>query len=156
MDAELNAEKSAPMVATAERPAAPPVGAVDVPAIAVRRGRHPLRRLGRSFSGVLGASLFGFVVLIALAAPLLAPQGYTQQDLNNRQQPPAWMEQGSVEHPLGTDPLGRDIWSRMVWASRVSLGIATVSVLVAMCVGVLAGMFAGYYGRSRSCCWRLG
>lgn len=148
MDAELNAEQTSPMVATANRPATPPVPAVlvDAPQVIVRRSRHPLWRLRRSFSGMLGASLFGFVILIALAAPLLAPQGYTQQDLGNRQQPPAWMANGSTEHILGTDPLGRDIWARVVWASRVSLGIATVSVLVAMTVGVLLGMLSGYYG----------
>jgi len=147
MDAELNAEKAGPVVATAPRTTPRPAVTVDQPAISIRRGRHPLRRLSRSFSGVVGASLFGLVILIALLAPLLAPNGYTTQDLGNRQQPPAWMANGSIDHVLGTDPLGRDIWSRMVWASRVSLGIASVSVVVAMLVGVLLGMLAGYYGR---------
>jgi peptide/nickel transport system permease protein len=150
MDAELNAEKGPPMVATAQRAPAvalPAVGdAIQASQVSARRGRHPLWRLSRSFSGVVGASLFGFVILIALAAPLLAPQGYSQQDLSNRQQPPAWMETGSADHPLGTDPLGRDLWARIVWASRVSLGIASVSVLVAMTVGVLLGLLSGYYG----------
>jgi peptide/nickel transport system permease protein len=102
--------------------------------------------LTRSFSGTVGAALLAFVVLIAVAAPALAPAGYTQQDLSNRQQPPAWLTNGSTNHVLGTDSLGRDLWSRVVWASRVSLGIASVSVLVAMLVGVLLGLLTGYYG----------
>jgi peptide/nickel transport system permease protein len=56
------------------------------------------------------------------------------------------MPSGSSAHPLGTDPLGRDIWSRMLWAADVSLGIAAVSVLIAMSLGVLLGLMAGYYG----------
>jgi ABC-type dipeptide/oligopeptide/nickel transport system permease subunit len=148
MDAEMNAENGPTLVATTPRadPAAVPDVSAELPYVAIRRSRHPLWRLRRSFSGMLGAGLFGFVILLALTAPLLAPQGYTQQDLGNRQQPPAWLENGSVEHILGTDPLGRDVWARVVWASRVSLGIASVSVLVAMTVGVLLGMLSGYYG----------
>jgi peptide/nickel transport system permease protein len=112
----------------------------------VRRNRHPLWRLRSSFSGVVGGALLAFVIIVALAAPILAPNGYTQQDLGNRQQPPAWLDRGASIHPLGTDTLGRDLWSRVVWASRVSLGIATVSVLIALVIGVTLGLLTGYYG----------
>jgi peptide/nickel transport system permease protein len=110
------------------------------------RRHDALRRLRRSFSGVLGVVLMATVLLIALGAPILAPQGYEQQNLANRLKPPAWMEGGVTVHPLGTDALGRDIWSRMVWAARVSLGIAGVSVLLAMAFGVVVGLLSGYYG----------
>jgi peptide/nickel transport system permease protein len=86
------------------------------------------------------------VIAVALGAPVLAPQGYAQQDLSQAMRPPAWMNSGSLAHPLGTDPLGRDIWSRIVWAADVSLGIAAVSVLIAMSVGVVLGLLAGYHG----------
>jgi peptide/nickel transport system permease protein len=102
-------------------------------------------RLRRSFSAMVGLVLLLLVVGAALGAPLIAPQGYTQQDLGDRLRPPAWLDSGSLDHPLGTDPLGRDIWSRIVWAAQVSLGIAGVSVLIAMSVGVLLGLLAGYY-----------
>jgi peptide/nickel transport system permease protein len=110
------------------------------------RRHETLMRLRRSFSAVVGFALLLLVVGAALGAPLLAPNGYTQQELGNRNRPPAWLPSGSLEHPLGTDPLGRDIWSRIVWAAQISLGIAAVSVLIAMSVGVLLGLVAGYYG----------
>ena len=108
--------------------------------------RHrTLRSFSRSWSGVVGLTLMLLLVTVALAAPIIAPEGFSEQDLGNRLQPPAWMEGGSIDHPLGTDPLGRDILSRMVWAARVSLGVAAVSVLVAMTFGVVMGLLSGYY-----------
>ncbi|HYU17697.1 MAG TPA: ABC transporter permease [Chloroflexota bacterium] len=145
----MDAEKAKPLVIAGQAAVLAPrrVGAeASLPAAPARRQHHTLRRLRRSFSGLTGAMLLASVTFIALAASVLAPQGYAQQDLVNRLQPPAWMEQGSLAHPLGTDPLGRDLWSRMVWAARVSLGIAGVSVLVAMSVGVLVGLLTGFYG----------
>lgn len=129
-----------------ERAQAFPAAPVRVPVVAILRENEILRRFRRSFSGMVGLSLLLLMIAIALGAPLLAPQGYTQQDLSQAMRPPAWMSTGSLAHPLGTDPLGRDIWRRIVWAADVSLGIAAVSVLIAMTVGVVLGLLAGYHG----------
>jgi peptide/nickel transport system permease protein len=119
---------------------------IRVPGLAALRQNETLGRLRRSFSAMVGLGLLLLVIGVALGAPLLAPHGYAQQDLSQAMRPPAWMPSGSAAHPLGIDPLGRDIWSRIVWAADVSLGIAVVSVVIAMTIGVALGLLAGYHG----------
>lgn len=48
--------------------------------------------------------------------------------------------------PLGGDPLGRDVLSRLLAGGRLSLGVATVAVLLAIGLGGLAGAVAGFAG----------
>ena len=67
-------------------------------------------------------AMFGFIVialllLVAMAAPLLAPYDPLQQDLAKRLLPP------DSDHLFGTDELGRDLLSRIIYGSRVSLYI---------------------------------
>ena len=54
---------------------------------------------------------------MALLAPVLAPYDPGEQNLDARLQPPAWLDGGSLQHPLGTDHLGRDILSRIIFGS---------------------------------------
>jgi peptide/nickel transport system permease protein len=119
---------------------------IRVPRLAALRQNETLGRLRRSFSAMVGLALLLLVIGVALGAPFLAPHGYAQQDLSQAMRPPAWMPSGSAAHLLGTDPLGRDIWSRIVWAADVSLGIAVVSVVIAMTIGVALGLLAGFHG----------
>ncbi len=105
-----------------------------------------LRRLARTSSGAVGFALLALVVLVALAAPILAPAGPDAQHLGDGLKPPAWIVGGSTVHPIGTDSLGRDTLTRVIWAARTSLAIAGVSVLVALVVGVAVGLISGYYG----------
>jgi peptide/nickel transport system permease protein len=51
----------------------------------------------------------------------------------------------SAKFWFGTDELGRDIFSRIVWGGRVALAVGIVSVLLAMTIGGLLGLLAGYY-----------
>jgi ABC-type dipeptide/oligopeptide/nickel transport system permease subunit len=111
------------------------------------RGDHQvLWRLARMRTGWVGAALLVLMIGAALAAPLVAPYSFGQMSLENRLKPPTWSSGGSSTHLLGTDPLGRDMLSRVIWAARTSLGIAGVSVLVAMVFGVMMGLLCGYYG----------
>ena len=111
------------------------------------RGDHQvLWRLARMRTGWVGAALLVLMIGVALAAPLVAPYSFGQMSLENRLKPPNWLSGGSSTHLLGTDPLGRDMLSRVIWGARTSLGIAGISVLVAMVVGVIMGLLSGYYG----------
>ncbi len=91
------------------------------------------------------AMTVGFIVM-ALAAPLIAPHNPNEADLFLRLLPPAWMEGGDRSYVLGTDALGRDVLSRIIYGSRVSIFIGACVILVATTVGVLAGLAAGYLG----------
>jgi peptide/nickel transport system permease protein len=104
------------------------------------------RRLLRSPVGTLGVIIVLAVILIAVAAPVLAPHDPTQLQLGKRLRPPAWIEGGSWTYPLGTDTLGRDVWSRILYGSRISVVVGVVSVIIAGIIGVLIGLVAGFYG----------
>jgi ABC-type dipeptide/oligopeptide/nickel transport system permease subunit len=67
-------------------------------------------------------------------------------DIRHRLAPPAWMENGTVEHPLGTDQVGRDLLARMIYGGRVSLVAGVAAVLMSATIGVLLGLGAGYAG----------
>jgi peptide/nickel transport system permease protein len=100
-----------------------------------------LRRLlwKRKTAG-MGAFIILVIVVCAVAAPLLAPEGPTVQNLRERYEPP------SPSHWLGTDNFGRDIFARIVWGSRISLVVGTVTVAIAMLLGGLLGILGGYAG----------
>jgi peptide/nickel transport system permease protein len=48
--------------------------------------------------------------------------------------------------PLGGDALGRDVLARLLQGGRLSLGVATVAVVLALALGGLAGAAAGFVG----------
>jgi len=83
-------------------------------------------------------------IIMAIAAPLIAPHDPNEADLFLRLLPPAWMEGGEFSYFLGTDALGRDVLSRIIYGSRVSIFIGAAVILVATTIGVLAGLAAGF------------
>lgn len=83
-------------------------------------------------------------VIMAIAAPLIAPHDPNATDLFRRLQPPAWQEGGDWSFVLGCDALGRDILSRIVYGARISIFIGASVILVATTVGIAAGLAAGY------------
>jgi len=83
------------------------------------------------------------LVLVALAAPLIAPYGPTAGLLQDRLLGP-----GSPGHLLGTDGQGRDVLSRLIWAARPSLVGGLAPVAVAGVVGGALGTAAGLGGRA--------
>lgn len=94
---------------------------------------------------VVPAVVLGIVVILALAAPLVAPGSPASGELRDRLLPPEWLDPGSG-HLLGTDRLGRDVFDRLVHGARVSLGIAAASVMLSGSVGSSIGLIAGYVG----------
>ena len=97
-----------------------------------------LRRDGRAWFGVVVILL---IVLAAVAAPLIARHDPTKIDLINQLQAP------SAEHWMGTDIQGRDVWARLVYGARISLSVGLVSQGIALALGLVLGLIAGYYGR---------
>ena len=96
--------------------------------------------LRQSGPGRWGLALTLFLVIIALAAPWIAPANPTAQDL------PARLSSPSLAHWMGTDELGRDILSRIIYGARVSMTVSICVVLGAGLVGLAIGALAGYFG----------
>jgi peptide/nickel transport system permease protein len=88
-----------------------------------------------------GAGVIVLLVLLAILAPLVARHSPYGIDLVNSLEPP------STAHWFGTDVQGRDVWARLVYGSRISLTVGIVSQGIALSLGVLLGLVAGYYGR---------
>lgn len=88
-----------------------------------------------------GGGVIVLLALLAIAAPLFARHSPTGVDLINSLQPP------SARHWFGTDIQGRDVWARLVYGARVSLTVGLVSQCIALSIGVMLGLVAGYYGR---------
>lgn len=97
-------------------------------------------RLRANPLALLGLAIILSLILIALAAPLIAPGGFDDQSLDARLLPP------SGAHWLGTDDLGRDVFARLVYGSRTTLYIATLVAVIAAPIGLLVGTTAGYFG----------
>jgi len=93
-----------------------------------------------------GLALLGVALVLAVAAPLVAPADPNAQELTQKLRPPFWAPGGSPQSPLGTDALGRDVLSRMLFGLRVSIVVALLAVLVSGVVGVTLGVVAGFYG----------
>ncbi len=107
-------------------------------------------RLWRLFKADFGAQvglvLTLLIVFTAFFADVIAPYGPTEGDFASARIPPAWAEEGSMDHLLGTDQLGQDIFSRVIYGSRVSLTVSFFGVLLAMTIGVVLGTLAGFLG----------
>jgi peptide/nickel transport system permease protein len=99
------------------------------------------RRLRQDRFALAGGAIVLLTLFLALAAPLISPHDPLAQDSSIRLSPI-----GAPGHPLGTDGNGRDILSRLIFGSRTALLVATVPVLVAAAIGLVAGLVAGYRG----------
>ena len=107
--------------------------------------------LPKVFAGLKGAPyipLFIIVVFVlcAILANLITTQDAYSVQLPNRLIPPFWLEGGSLNHLLGTDPLGRDILTRIIFGARVSVIIAITALTIGGGFGTLVGLTAGFYG----------
>ncbi len=98
------------------------------------------RRFRRHKLAMLGAVIFGLLVILSVAAPLLARYPPDAQDLFNILQSPG------AAHWLGTDELGRDVLSRLLYGGRTSLLIGIMATLVSVVVGVTIGAVSGWLG----------
>ena len=105
-----------------------------------QRRRKIARAIRKNKTTLVGIVLTFFILLVALLAPWLAPFDPMHQNISGGDLPP-----GPV-HILGTDSYGRDVLSRILLGARVSLGIALSAVGLAITIGSLVGVIAGYKG----------
>lgn len=98
------------------------------------------RRFRRNRIGMAGAIAVLACVVVAILAPLLAPYAPDETHPNWRLYPP------NEYFLMGTDEFGRDILSRVIFGSRISLEVGLIAVGLALVLGSLLGLLAGYYG----------
>ncbi|MFZ0582200.1 MAG: ABC transporter permease [Candidatus Acidiferrales bacterium] len=96
--------------------------------------------LRRSALGRWGFGLTLLLLIVALAAPWIAPYDPVAQNL------PARLVAPSAAHWMGTDELGRDILSRIIFGTRVSMMVSISVVFGAGIIGLAIGSVAGYFG----------
>ncbi len=99
------------------------------------------RRFRRDPVAVGAALIILAIILIAILAPLIAPQDPYKGMTLRRLRPP-----GTEGFPLGTDELGRDMLSRLIWGARLSLFMGVTPVMFALFFGSAIGIVAGYAG----------
>jgi peptide/nickel transport system permease protein len=97
-------------------------------------------RLRRSPGAMIGLVLIVSLLLTALTADFIAPQGIDDQDLRKGLLAPGG------EFLLGTDEFGRDMFSRIIHGSRVSLQVGIIATGISAAVGIFLGLVAGYFG----------
>jgi peptide/nickel transport system permease protein len=111
-----------------------------------------MTRILANWSVRIGAASLLLLVLVALAAPWLGTVDPNLFDPVSRDLRPGEMgeittlEGDTVKHRflMGSDSFGRDIYSRVLYGTRVSLLVGLFSALVALAVGIVCGLSAGY------------
>jgi peptide/nickel transport system permease protein len=88
-----------------------------------------------------GVVIFAIIVLAVVFGPYLYTTDPQYIDVRARN---AWP---SLTHPMGTDNIGRDIFAQVLQGGRVSLAVGVTAMLLALFVGTLTGVLAGYFRR---------
>lgn len=124
-----------------------------VPVVEPPLGESALRRFWREFAesklALLGLATLVVVMLVALAAPFIAPQNpydLAQLDVMDSKLAPGEASIQGKTYLLGTDDQGRDMLSGIFYGLRISLGVGVLSTIFALGIGLGAGMLAAYFG----------
>ena len=99
-----------------------------------------INRIMRQRKTQIGLAIAILFILVAIFAPLIAPNNPTLVDVTVKLQNP------SLKYPFGTDQLGRCVFSRIVCGSRYSLFYSFTVLAITLIVGLPVGMIAGYVG----------
>jgi ABC-type dipeptide/oligopeptide/nickel transport system permease subunit len=145
------------MVTTLKRSAAALAGQMDEETLLgspTALWKTTLGRLFRRKTGIVGMILVGFVLTLAVAAPVLAPYDPQEvligkEEVRKRAAPCIHFlgcDAEKPQHILGVDGNVRDLLSRIIYGARVSLSVGFTTVLFAVTGGVLLGAIAGYWG----------
>ena len=105
-----------------------------------QNGNLSLNHIMRQRKTQIGLAIAILFILVAIFAPLIAPNNPTLVDVTVKLQNP------SLKYPFGTDQLGRCVFSRIVCGSRYSLFYSFTVLAITLIVGLPVGMIAGYVG----------
>lgn len=101
-----------------------------------------VRRFCKNKIAVIGLIVLCIIIILCAGAPLFTSYDpVVDMDFMNMLAAP-----GSEGHPLGTDDLGRDIWCRLLYGGRSSLITGLSVSLLAAAIGVVIGLYSGYFG----------
>lgn len=95
---------------------------------------------------LFGSSVLLVLVVLAVFGPWIAPHDPMAQSLLDQLLPPFWSAQNDANYWLGTDNLGRDLLSRLIHGARPALVVMLIGATLSGLVGVVLGLIAGYYG----------
>jgi peptide/nickel transport system permease protein len=101
--------------------------------------RDAFHKLLLNKGAVGGGIIFVIIVIVAIAAPLLAPHdpiGLSPRDS---------LRSPGLRFWMGTDQFGRDILSRVIYGARISVTMGFVAVSISVTSGTALGLVAGYY-----------
>jgi peptide/nickel transport system permease protein len=90
--------------------------------------------------GAIGAMVIVIMLVVAAAAPLIAPYDPVVVDFA------AMLAAPGAAHWLGTDAFGRDVLSRLIYGSRTALIVGFGSAFVGATLGAVLGVGSAYFG----------
>jgi peptide/nickel transport system permease protein len=116
----------------------------------IKEIKFTLKLVRKSSLSIVGASIVGFYVFMALFAPILAPPGSPSQGGDPMQMPHVGMSQipvaPSAQHPFGTMQGQYDIYYGVIWGARSALRIGVYVAGGSLVIGLVIGILAAYYG----------
>ncbi len=106
------------------------------------RAQEIWHRLLKNKGAVIGMIFLAALITVALLAPLIFDYetDVIGQNIKERLMHP------NAKHWFGTDEVGRDLFARVLYGARYSLAIGVGAVLLGLCVGIITGSLAGFYG----------
>ena len=128
---------------------------LSVEAASVVRQQSTWQRVWRNASVRIGGIVLALLVVVALAAPWLGTVDPSLFDPASRDLTPGetgeitTLDGDAIKHRflMGSDSFGRDIYSRVIYGTRVSLVVGIATAIVALAIGVVLGLLAGYLRR---------
>jgi len=118
----------------------PPAVRPAEPSLLRRIARGLSRFARRSPMSAFWGCVAAAIIVMALAAPAIAPYDPLKSDFRAMSKPP------SERHYFGSDQIGRDTLSRVIHGSRASLTVAIGAVVFGTTLGALWGLACGYFG----------
>ena len=95
---------------------------------------------------LLSGTFLLLLAIVTIGADILSPYDPVRLNLKERLLPPFSAGASGFPHILGTDELGRDMFSRLIYGARVSVSVSLIGATVSAIVGISLGLLAGYRG----------